>query len=501
MDTPSSELLRQESAAAEHALFEARLRQREIELLEKQAVLEVAKKQTLQEQDESMHKKEEMSDAGAGALKAASVQAAAMDRSRRPWSNLYSDALHSILRFMSLSDLSHLMCVDRRCLSTVLTMPSRQLAHRMGSMFVACHFMQTRMASRIARHVGSFGERQVPSIGFLHCLPARMPWISELHLTPTEQWSLIMCAESISALRSLRHLDLNLRIAWKLCEVKNTIIAAVGCLRKLETLTLHLPLSMADVSFAPLVYLPSLRTFTLQLETYDLLMTSTQIAELRAMSSVTSLTLLSPCKPDRVSAFFARMLHPGHALAWTTFPGWCVRITDPLSLVLGSLSSSLQSLEVYLECTDVRFFSQLPSLTSVILHRPAPGLDLDDFIQSISQCTQLRTLGLSSFGLSCDQMERLLASFPLLSIARLTQLDGLASLRCFAIPALAGSLTHLSLASLPACPSSEVSHLLGLRSLQELWISRMKTWMGAEEQQLFSVRSARFPRLVKRSCT
>lgn len=444
-----------------------------------------------------------MLEARADAMQAAIEQSKVADRARRIWASLYSDALHSILQFVSLADLSRFMRVSRRYQSIVLTMPSLQRTHRMGgvgSMVVASAPMEARMRSRIARHVGSFGEVQLSSMEFLHCLPARMPCLTELHLTPTESWSPIVCADSIAGLTSLRHLDLNLRIAWFPCEIKNTVIAAVGRLRKLHSLTLTLPLRISGVSFDPLIDLPALRNFTLRLETFDLLLTSNQMAQLRAMSSVTSFTPHTPCEAPRVSAFMARMLQPGHALAWTSFPGWNVRINDPLASVMGSLSASLQSMEVYLECRDVRFFSQLPNLTSVTLQQRSSELDLNDFIDSISQCSQLRTLALSSFRLSCSQLEKLFAAFPRLSTVLLTQMDELTSLRCFDTPALAASLTHLSVAS-PACAASEVTHLLNLRSLHELWLSRFKTWMCSEEQERFAVRSARFPMLTKKNCT
>lgn len=174
-------------------------------------------------------------------------------------------------------------------------------------------------------------------------------------------------------------------------------------------------------------------------------------------------------------------------------------MTAPLAAVLGSLPT-LSSLHAELRCADASFFAQLMQLSELQLDGRVSGAAPAALIGLLRHCSQLIRLSLASFPLTSAHLAELLPAFPRLSCVKLQYLSKLESLRCFATPALAKSLSRLELDSLWACPWSELTHLLGLRWLRFLDISFARTDVNREQHQaVFAIPSQRFPMMLSSS--
>lgn len=326
-------------------------------------------------------------------------------------------------------------------------------------------------------------------------------WLIELHTVTSGD------AELISALSWYRHMRC-LSIAF------SSVLSTEACIRLMDAISTLNPATMhtlsitfachsqlAPLSFAPLSALTELRKFAFLFQSRGRseMIGDTQINELRNLSSRHRLqSPYATSGPFAEAKFFTRLLQPGHAIQWTKLGTACdpdrLPITEPLATVLGSLPT-LRMLSAKLRCGDVRFFTQLPQLITLDLSGPGVTANLAELVESLRHCSQLTSLSLTDFGFTAQHVSALLPAVPQLHDVSLVNLPLLGSLCCFATPALASSLQVMWLGSLPACPSSEVCHLLSLRSLRRLHV-RGLLGPGHSEMDSAFRDSRRFPILV-----
>ena len=419
---------------------------------------------------------------------AAFTDASAAPASSR-WSALYSDALHSILQFASLGELHCVLSVNRHWSAAVLTMPSIRAERSFGDPNqhpTEYSAFDARVRSRLVRHLSSLGgDCWIPSAMHVQLLADLMPWLHSVQLRP-EDCEATLSAMLLTRVTALRRLEVD--FSETLQADVNQWITAISGLTKLESLGLRV--HPADVSFAPLTRLVALRHFRLSVYGPVSAVSATQIADLCALRSVRHFE--HAWTRRGASTFLVRTLQSGHALNWTTLQ-W-VTVDEVLAALLGSLSC-LTDLSLTLRWSSVHFLSQLLRLTKLVVLAKW-DVDVDEFVDALALCQQLRSLQLSDLGWTSEQLSALLSCLPDLSALILHSFPVLESLGCFATPSLAASLTSLDLRGLPACPSGEVAHLGSLRTLQRLILHNLATPLNEQQTALFGKQSQRFPQLT-----
>jgi hypothetical protein len=255
----------------------------------------------------------------------------------------------------------------------------------------------------------------------------------------------------------------------------NFLLQSVGRLPLLQSLRLGVSLLPSVlISFAPLVALRQLRSFSVGFECdeeeedegeyKDRQLSDAQVDELRALPWLHKVRVI-----PMAAATLRRLLRQPHQLQWRE-----IRLPYPLDDEITALLPQLPSFtdlgDLWTSCTRFDWLRGLPNLTLPSLS-PLEPLDADgthSLSAALQGCVKLESMYLSeSAGLTQGQLVDLLPRLPLL---RELFLCGPAfdSLAFLAQEPLAQRLTDLSLFGCSRLPLTELRHVHALSNLQVL---------------------------------
>ncbi len=338
---------------------------------------------------------------------------------------LHQHALESIFGCLSFDELRFAVLVSSRWQAAVGSM--RGIAN--GRNLEREEEVDAALPSRLARHISSIGcvdenftaSQREPMFAValsrvqVEQIAARMPFLQQLHFNPlaTSDWLGPLRLPSM-----LHTLSLHFDVDHSAAASQNPLICAVAAsLPLLEVLSLGFEESVpTHVTFAPLQALLALKALHLDTPEEYAQLTSTQVAELRAVTQLEDLG----CPFDTKTLL--QLLQPpsNSQLQWTDMP-LCSCITDAVAALLPSLSN-LQTLlfnDSFCHVSSLDFLAQLPALTALEFSPSERNGRMEALLLSLAvslpRVTSLQLF--SSF--DTPQLTALLARFPQLRQLRL----------------------------------------------------------------------------------
>ena len=388
-----------------------------------------------------------------------------------PAMRIYRHALESILAMLKLCDLAQVLAVSREWSAAVRSMePIHASMERndWGTIREKASFrplppIERLVASPLLRHLATIHVRQQHAWTRLNneslaLLAQHAPCLTSLgcELTLTPNHPLILPAK-------LASLQLQLSSTYP-ASVINGVLTALAALPSLSRL--HLDFSFNYVSAVKVSILataPSLTDLEFEASSTD----AAKLADLQIDQIRSSLGHLQRFSiGSRKSADIARLLQPPVTAQWRDIgPVRADERTGELMLRLPTLTK-LDLLDLK-NTAALEFLPQLPLLTALQLFCCADAA-CDELLAALQLCSCITELNLRC-EFNSAHWSALFAKLPLkrLTICR----EELDTLRCFAAGPIIQSLEELTLQSLNL-PSSEISHLYGLRLLRTLHFDR-----------------------------
>lgn len=244
----------------------------------------------------------------------------------------------------------------------------------------------------------------------------------------------------------------------------NAMIASIGRLEQLATLRLHLP-DTQRIRFTPLASLLLLRDFSLDSDGYSVL-TDGQIDDLRSMHRLHHMSV------HKLNGKLSELLRPPHALEWQELRVLREGLLLASDCRLLSSLPCLTTLDAWIGGDQLDFLLQLPKLTTLTLRLRSAMVPIAHTVATLSQSRQLTALSLTSGEFSDDDLCALLPHLPQLTSFSVSHGLSLHRLSFLAVPSLMANLQFFELCSCLSIPLSELHHLHGLRSLEELRLYR-----------------------------
>lgn len=399
-----------------------------------------------------------------------------------PAETLYPHALQSIFKFCTLRELNALVTANRVWSSAVASTPTVCAHLRVTS---ADHVSRVA-ASRLSHQVTRVSHRS-PSLPALRLLCDRMPWIQEYTFCwlperrPCDAESL-----ALARLQHIKTLTLDLQsdgvsridsTSFQHAAAANHLVRAASCMQQLEHLTLQLACHDDEIVLAPLTALTGLRTF----EMYACSQAPAwrpSLEQVAALRSMAGLEYFQHNFSDRNGTL--RMMLQDSAPALRLKSALVAAATANHIPAL-QLLPDLIELDVQLNCAEVAFLASLPLLSALKLRPPSSSFrsstfklstaQLTQIFQTVQRCTQIASLRIESLAVTSEHMHELLPNLPRLATLWLGRVSALTSLSFLATEALATSLAQVALLMCVKVPSSDIVHLLGLRSLRSLSVS------------------------------
>lgn len=411
-----------------------------------------------------------------------------------PVHRLYRHALESIFQFASLKDLHSILSVNREWSCPVDSMQSIRVMSAVASIDQLSRIAQ----SRLSRHVIEVWGEGTSSLEGLLILSERMPWIETYRfLWDPDRGACAEEAQILSRLRGLKSLSLQLQSGTEelTAQLMDQSLAmtihfleAAGRMPQLQSLTLDVTAHDDRISLTPLIALaPSLRKFEF-CSCSELLSAHPSPEQVAALRAMTWLEQFDHNFTDRNGTLRLILQAPTPPLRWTTLA--MDSGANDLAPLLQSLPN-LTALDIELNCSDVQLIHALPRLSALtlrVLYYQPSAADLSLILSTLQRCPQLTRLTLDSLPVTSAQLDELLPVLSHLSELKLFHLGDLTSLSSLSTEALASSLTHLVIGSCSRVPSSEIMHLLGLRSLRSLIVRGFEDTLTEEQwAQLRSV--------------
>jgi hypothetical protein len=259
-------------------------------------------------------------------------------------------------------------------------------------------------------------------------------------------------------------------------------LSAISVTPHLREFTLYMQASewIPSPRFNALARASQLRSFTL--ETYrEEVCSDEQIDDLRSLHQLHALKL-----SGSNSALLCRLLRAPHQLQLQSVKSTrCEWQLDEAAAEALTTLPTLTQLNVKLRTSSLRFLAALPALHTLQLDAEGSDISPESMAEGLRACgPQLTHLVLLSPPFLSAHLCTLLPHLPRLARFELWKAPHLESLRCFAdLAALASTLTDLTLDSCPKCPTSELVHLYGLRSLQKLRLTLPRYYKKPTEEE------------------
>ena len=179
-------------------------------------------------------------------------------------------------------------------------------------------------------------------------------------------------------------------------------------------------------------------------------------------------------------------------------------LDDATGMALSTLPSLTQLTAAFVSCASFDWLAPLRHVHTLSLHldcasapRSCGGLLV---AAAAGHCAHVTSLELTHPTFHAADLGALLAAMPLLASLELNSASTLESLRCFATPALARSLTSLSLLYCrhPSLAPAELRALHGLSALRKLRLTHsLAASLDAVTRAEFTPPSARMPQLAE----